>query len=97
MKDHITKLDGIVSDIYGADELSSQLGEKVAKQQPNTLQVTSSSGFHPGVTDLSARVRGWKHKRSRGSVTCLGGLDTTKLLTFPGVLPPPKCGSDTKT
>lgn len=31
MKDHVTKLDGIVSDIYGADELSSQLGEKVAK------------------------------------------------------------------
>ena len=31
MKDHVTKLDGIVSDIYGADELSSQFGEKVAK------------------------------------------------------------------
>ena len=31
MKDHVKKLDGIVSDIYGADELTSQLGEKVAK------------------------------------------------------------------
>ena len=31
MKDHVTKLDGIVSDIYGADELTSQMGEKVAK------------------------------------------------------------------
>ena len=31
MKDHVTKLEGIVSDIYGADELTSQMGEKVAK------------------------------------------------------------------
>ncbi len=31
MKDHVTKLQGIVSDIYGADELTSQLGEKLAK------------------------------------------------------------------
>ena len=31
MKDHVTKLEGIVSDIYGADELASQMGEKVAK------------------------------------------------------------------
>ena len=31
MKDHVTKLQGIVSDIYGSDELTSQMGEKVAK------------------------------------------------------------------
>jgi ferritin-like metal-binding protein YciE len=31
MKDHVTKLQGIVSDIYSSDEFSSQLGEKVAK------------------------------------------------------------------
>ncbi len=31
MKDHVTKLEGIVGDIYGADELTSQMGEKVAK------------------------------------------------------------------
>ena len=31
MKEHVKKLDGIVADIYGADELSSQLGEKVTK------------------------------------------------------------------
>ncbi len=31
MKDHVTKLDGIVADIYGADETSSQMGEKLAK------------------------------------------------------------------
>ncbi len=31
MKDHVTKLKGIVSDIYGADELTSQMGEKLAK------------------------------------------------------------------
>ena len=31
MKEHVTKLNGIVGDIYGADELTSQLGEKVAK------------------------------------------------------------------
>ena len=31
MKDHVTKLEGIVSDIYGADELTSQMGEKLAK------------------------------------------------------------------
>ena len=31
MKEHVAKLEGIVSDIYGADELTSQMGEKVAK------------------------------------------------------------------
>ena len=31
MKDHVAKLQGIVSDIYRADELTSQMGEKVAK------------------------------------------------------------------
>jgi len=31
MKDHATKLEGIVSDIYGADEVTSQMGEKLAK------------------------------------------------------------------
>ena len=31
MKDHVTKLQGIVGDIYGADELTSQMGEKLAK------------------------------------------------------------------
>ena len=31
MKDHVTKLQGIVADIYGSDELSSQMGEKLAK------------------------------------------------------------------
>ena len=31
MKEHVTKLDGIVADIYGADEASSQMGEKLAK------------------------------------------------------------------
>ena len=31
MKAHVAKLDGIVGDIYGADELTSQLGAKVAK------------------------------------------------------------------
>ena len=30
MKEHESKLKGIVSDIYGADELSSQMGEKLA-------------------------------------------------------------------
>ncbi len=31
MKDHVSKLQGIVGDIYGADELTSQMGEKLAK------------------------------------------------------------------
>ena len=31
MKDHAAKLEEIVSDIYGADELTSQMGEKAAK------------------------------------------------------------------
>ena len=31
MKEDATKLQGIVADIYGADELSSQMGEKLAK------------------------------------------------------------------
>jgi len=31
IKDHVTKLKGIVSDIYGADEMTSQMGEKMAK------------------------------------------------------------------
>ena len=31
MKDQVTKLQGIVADIYGADELSSRMGEKLAK------------------------------------------------------------------
>ena len=31
MKDHVTKLKGIVADIYGADEMTSQMGEKMAK------------------------------------------------------------------
>lgn len=31
MKAHVTKLDGIVADIYAADELTSKLGEKAAK------------------------------------------------------------------
>ena len=31
MKDHVSKLETIVSDIYGADELTSQMGEKLAK------------------------------------------------------------------
>ncbi len=31
MKDHVAKLELIVSDIYGADELTSQMGEKLAK------------------------------------------------------------------
>ena len=31
MKDHVTKLDTIVSDIYGSDEMASQMSEKVAK------------------------------------------------------------------
>ncbi len=31
MKDHVTKLQSIVSDIYGGDEIASQMGEKLAK------------------------------------------------------------------
>ena len=31
MKEHVTKLQGIVSDIYGADEIASQMGERAAK------------------------------------------------------------------
>jgi ferritin-like metal-binding protein YciE len=31
MTDHVTKLENIVSDIYSADELSSHMGEKLAK------------------------------------------------------------------
>jgi ferritin-like metal-binding protein YciE len=31
MKDHVSKLEAIVSDIYGSDELTSQMGEKLAK------------------------------------------------------------------
>ena len=31
LKDHASKLDTIVADIYGADELTSTMGEKVAK------------------------------------------------------------------
>ncbi len=31
MKDHATKLKGIVSEIYGADEVTSQMAEKLAK------------------------------------------------------------------
>ena len=31
MKDDVKKLEGIVADIYGADELTSQMGEKLAK------------------------------------------------------------------
>ena len=31
MKELVTMLEGVVSDIYGADELTSQLGEKLAK------------------------------------------------------------------
>ena len=31
MKDHVTKLQAIVKDIYGADEIASQMGEKLAK------------------------------------------------------------------
>ena len=31
MKEHVAKLEGIVSDIYKSDEFSSQLGEKLAK------------------------------------------------------------------
>ena len=34
VKDHVTKLKGIVSDIYKADEFASKLGEKLAKQAP---------------------------------------------------------------
>jgi len=30
-KEHVSKLEGIVADIYGADELASQMGEKAAK------------------------------------------------------------------
>ena len=31
MKDHVTRLESIVRDIYGADDLASQLGEKLAQ------------------------------------------------------------------
>lgn len=31
MKDHVAKLETIVADIYGSDELTSQMGEKLAK------------------------------------------------------------------
>ena len=31
MQDHVAKLQGIVGDIYGADELTSQMSEKLAK------------------------------------------------------------------
>ncbi len=31
MKDHVAKLDSLVADVYGSDELSSQMGEKLAK------------------------------------------------------------------
>jgi ferritin-like metal-binding protein YciE len=31
MKDHVTKLQAIVADIYGADELTSQMAEKLTK------------------------------------------------------------------
>ncbi|TDH61343.1 ferritin-like domain-containing protein [Dankookia rubra] len=34
MKDHVTKLKSIVSDIYKADEYASALGEKAAKAAP---------------------------------------------------------------
>ena len=38
LKDHVTKLKGIVSDIYGADELSNQMGEKLAKAAAKHVQ-----------------------------------------------------------
>ena len=41
MKDHVTKLQAIVSDIYGADELTSQMGEKVAKLAAKTVKAAS--------------------------------------------------------
>ena len=31
MKDHVSKLEAIVTDIYGSDESTSQMGEKLAK------------------------------------------------------------------
>ncbi len=34
MKEHVTKLKGIVSEIYKADEFASKLGEKAAKAAP---------------------------------------------------------------
>ncbi len=37
MKEHVTKLKGIVSDIYKADEYASSLGEKAAKIAPKAV------------------------------------------------------------
>ena len=42
MKDHVTKLKGIVSDIYGADESTSQLGERVAKMAAKHAKANAS-------------------------------------------------------
>ena len=38
LKEHVTKLQGIVSHIYGADELTSQMGEKLAKMAAKHAQ-----------------------------------------------------------
>jgi ferritin-like metal-binding protein YciE len=43
MKDHVTKLKGIVSDIYGADEMTSQMGEKMAKLAAKHEKAASTS------------------------------------------------------
>ena len=41
MKDHVTKLQGIVSDIYGADEVTSQMAEKLAKMAAKHAKAAS--------------------------------------------------------
>ncbi len=41
MKDHVTKLQGIVADIYGADELTSQMAEKLAKMAAKHAKTAS--------------------------------------------------------
>ena len=43
MKDHVTKLKGIVSDIYGADEMTSEMGEKMAKHAAKHETAASAS------------------------------------------------------
>ncbi len=43
MKDHVKKLEGIVSDIYGGDETVSQMGEKLAKLAAKHAQASAKA------------------------------------------------------
>lgn len=42
MKAHVMKLDGIVADIFAADELTSKLGDKVAKAAAKRAKTTAA-------------------------------------------------------